>query len=445
MEISCIGCGKSFIGNDVDTYVFPESGTGAEVGLCKICLPVHAVRCQGEHGFGESTIARGADELGQRDFRTMDGRPYCNQHGAIRGWCENCGLTPQEDIPRYREFQCGEEESYQYCDDCWYGMLDEHVTNCEACYSEEFGSEDYGEPPYLSFHKGVRFTPVSWAQEFPVGFEVEAERGEYERISPTLLEESGWGSGSDGSLDETGIELRSPPLNGPMQLASLEKILPHARAAGFSPTRNAGIHGHVWAEEVDTNALYNILNYFHAYEGVMYAMMPMSRRDNHYCRSNSEYLLECVRPGFSSGMSRSEWNREIGSTAHGNALNIQPYLRPESLGKDVRTLEFRAHGASLSPEKVNNWGKIIRGIVMYGCEGYLDMPSPDTCLTTSGNILKFLKGINQESLFDYVAGRILLFEKNHPHSTIRIEDLKAEGASGRSLITRAERNREEGE
>merc|ERR1712087_1086586 len=60
--------------------------------------------------------------------------------------------------------------------------------------------------------------------------------------------------------------------------------------AGVHVNKSAGFHVHVNAQGLDNDAIKHIAQAFVKYEEVFDCILPASRRDNSYCKSNSALL-----------------------------------------------------------------------------------------------------------------------------------------------------------
>jgi len=143
---------------------------------------------------------------------------------------------------------------------------------------------------------------------------------------------SGWQVKTDGSITvqgeyEYGIELVSPPMSL-AQLGELKSALGIANKHG-AVNSSCGLHVHIHSSELysrGNNAnVTKIINEWNKIEQTIFSYMPLSRRGNTNCKS---------------GVDTSDRYR---------ALNLDPLYSPR------RTIEFRAHSASLNYDKIASW------------------------------------------------------------------------------------------
>ena len=144
---------------------------------------------------------------------------------------------------------------------------------------------------------------------------------------------SGWQVKIDGSITvqgkyEYGIELVSPPLLL-SNLGELKTALGIAYKSG-AVNSSCGIHVHVHAPELFSSGsnlanISRITNEWNKIEPMIFSYMPMSRRTNVNCKAG------------------------VRADDRYQALNVDPLFSPR------RTIEFRAHSASLNYDKIASW------------------------------------------------------------------------------------------
>lgn len=147
--------------------------------------------------------------------------------------------------------------------------------------------------------------------------------------------------GTDGSIDgyregETGREIRVC-----IPRAKVREIVPQITEAlhsiGARVNRSCGLHVHL----DQRNAANVELNYQKLVraQSLLYQVVPLSRRENRYCRRSRQYDFRAAADG----------NRY-------HAINANAYHR-------YRTLEVRLFGGTLSGSKIVNWIETLYGIV----------------------------------------------------------------------------------
>jgi len=108
-------------------------------------------------------------------------------------------------------------------------------------------------------------------------------------------------------------------------------------------------------------------------------------------------------------------------------VNTQPYWlghpshQSESGDGGNKTIEWRLHSASLNPTKIHNWARIIRGMTMHTGQFKVDADEWAAQPLSPEKVGAFLKGIEQDDLFDYVMQRVIKFEKKDPQRGSQLE------------------------
>jgi hypothetical protein len=162
-----------------------------------------------------------------------------------------------------------------------------------------------------------------------------------------------WKVVTDGSLGDyrRGVEFVSPKLQGEAGLAQLEKVCEALTDFGCTVTRSAGFHVHVGAAGIRVAALKKLVRLYQAYEPVIDALMPTSRRasNNTYCRSIAAAAAADIDTAHSPG----QLALVIGRAARCGdpryvKLNMAAYARHQ-------TVEFRQHSGTTDPKKARNW------------------------------------------------------------------------------------------
>jgi hypothetical protein len=144
---------------------------------------------------------------------------------------------------------------------------------------------------------------------------------------------SGWQVKTDGSITvqgeyEYGIELVSPPLSL-ADLGGLKSAVGIANKYG-AVNSSCGLHVHIHSPELyvprsNTANLNKITSEWNKVEHIIFSYMPLSRRGNTHCKAG------------------------VRTDDRYQAINLDP------LYSERRTIEFRAHSASLNFDKISSW------------------------------------------------------------------------------------------
>ena len=162
-----------------------------------------------------------------------------------------------------------------------------------------------------------------------------------------------WKVVPDGSLfgagpHEYSAELVSPPLFGENGLEEAMKAAKAIARAGATVNHTCGLHVHVDATGLDTTDLANLTVRYARFEQQINTFMPLSRRQNHFCRSMSG-LSRRVNETLTMypGRLRDFISVLTGEERH-YKLNLAAYLRHG-------TIEFRQHNGTVNGTKIVNW------------------------------------------------------------------------------------------
>ena len=149
------------------------------------------------------------------------------------------------------------------------------------------------------------------------------------------------------------FELVSPILSGGDGLGEVDRVI---RAVGNISTikvnSSMGFHVHVNVSELGLSELTNVCLNFIKYEAALDSLVPPSRRNNTYCRSNRSAIggtNQTMMHILLACNSVEELGNTVSPSKH-YKLNLQPLVS----GRQP-TIEFRLHSSSYKKEKVMNW------------------------------------------------------------------------------------------
>lgn len=283
------------------------------------------------------------------DLTEFNNEYYCNEClDDLTCDCNNCGERISIDA------------SYS-CDDCGY-------TYCENCQHNEDGYQEQD----IDFQEGNK-TPLITINRF-VGVEIEAENGERSNIS---LPDS-FGVQDDGSLDDSGVEITTPPSKDGALVKNVKLACEQLNQAGFTATSSCGLHIHIDVREIKENyiKLSRVLRTLYAIEDVMFSMLPDSRLDNTYCKPLRQYYN--FYDFYGRNISK-EFDAAIYKTK--NKYDLQ-CLKKEHYN-DIRyrasnfhsvfyrgTLEIRCHSGTTNPNKILKWCELLLTIVDWAINHY---------------------------------------------------------------------------
>jgi len=207
-----------------------------------------------------------------------------------KSWCPDC-LSENTTICA----DCGERiytEDARYvgddpiCESCY----DDNYFECEGC-ERCHHNDDYGEDGYcrncMEDNKpeikpdNRRYYQKS-RRDLPVGVEIEAEEGDYNNVYDNLAD-YGFGVQSDGSLDNSGIEIQVPASNGGKTYKLVQKACQSLEKNGFTISKRCGLHVHIEFKS-RFKTIKQLLLMIYACEPVFYAINPHSRQENNFCQ-----------------------------------------------------------------------------------------------------------------------------------------------------------------
>ena len=155
--------------------------------------------------------------------------------------------------------------------------------------------------------------------------------------------ESKWWVGEDGSIEgEFPFEVKSPPISGEPGLYEVHSVCTMLESMGGEVNSSCGLHIHHETRDISSEFRRRVFHLYGRAERQLDRLMPWSRREN--------------RSGFARTMSGPTYNTywERGDRCH--KVNLFSFERHG-------TVEFRHHGGTLNPEKVNNWIVVTQKIL----------------------------------------------------------------------------------
>ncbi|QIX60865.1 amidoligase enzyme [Hymenobacter sp. BT18] len=218
------------------------------------------------------------------------------------------------------------------------------------------------------------FTPGAFTRTF--GVEIEAYGVTREALLAELraqgLEAYGegynhttrnyWKIVSDASVSGAhAFELVSPVLRGYEGLEDLARACRALNHCGAQVNASCGLHVHLGAQDLNIEAMRQLVRNYLVLESSIDRVMPSNRRGsaNRYCRSlqRSRTMLEAERQILAATTTQ-----ELSVAANGNdryhKVNLQSFTRQG-------TIEFRQHSGTTNFEKISFWVKFLANLVDY--------------------------------------------------------------------------------
>jgi hypothetical protein len=277
--------------------------------------------------------------------------------------CEGCGEVIHNDSEySHREYVYCEtcfDERYFYCDSCG-----ESFPNGEHCHCEGGGSLDDIVREFWNRRDYDTF-----------GVEVEAEGGDYDKLVelPKTC-----GIHRDGSLDDSGVEVVSPPLPFDMLGDYIKQVSQVMKSAGFNASERCGLHIHAKiniedlikkiknknAEAVKRGlikkqkVLVDVLKYLTLIidniEPAIYALQPKSRRDCRWCDSLGRSRRELLGWIYN--------NKPLTLRSFSNTPTRYIGTNFQALNK-YGTVEFRYSSGTVEADKIINWAGFLNTVI----------------------------------------------------------------------------------
>ena len=194
------------------------------------------------------------------------------------------------------------------------------------------------------------------------GLELEFENANREKLSYFLVDNfSNVGISSDGSLDDSGLEVKMPPM--PINREGLEYLEGLCRAIskyGGEVSTRCGLHVHFstkliryiflnenYDDIVFQQFLKRLVFCWFAFYKVFFNCLPLSRQDNRYCKAlegDNLYILMNREKRVSFDVDRY------------SALNLRSFAK-------YGTIEFRFINGTLEFNKIKNWLLVLKLVI----------------------------------------------------------------------------------
>lgn len=302
---------------------------------------------------------RGSEErpFTEDTFRQTASERYPAQHQYCR--CISCGSTQQ-----------------------W---LEMHNWDCNTCHEGTIENQDDDEEGY--------FEEKKWSSDNLPAFQSRG-RGKYIKSGRIFSAEiecyypnsralrclnelpDGIGVASDGSLNECGIELQTPKLKGAQGEKQLTNLCNTLRKNGYTVDRTTGLHIHLDGRGLlprtrgtEPVALKQLWYFYHTFDDVLLSFLPVSRRNNHYCKPTKHSATASQIQAISSlrqaeelwYATRGEYNLRYAKDHHYHNSRYGG-LNLHSLFSEKHA-EIRFHGGTLNSVKILEWVNLHQTIL----------------------------------------------------------------------------------
>tara|TARA_R110002153_G_scaffold115411_1_gene258585 strand:+ start:5023 stop:6033 length:1011 start_codon:yes stop_codon:yes gene_type:complete len=151
----------------------------------------------------------------------------------------------------------------------------------------------------------------------------------------SLREEDGWAG-----------EVVSPILQGVEGIQQLKKVCEGLQECGARINVSCGVHVHLDVRDLSTEQVASIFSRYTAYQSQIDSIMPRSRRESRWCRSQTSSMVEQVK----TCSSKVDLAQSFGRYYKVNMTNVS--------GRGA--IEFRQHSGTIEFQKIYNWLKFLQ-------------------------------------------------------------------------------------
>lgn len=303
----------------------------------------------------------------------------CDKCTETTSFCYGCGkrFTNTE---MYRCEMCGDENVCEsckwWCDDC--------DTYCcgETCYENHRNDHDNDDSFEQRAWRELPQTIESIASakegaivksKRPFGIELECYYPDIDVTSDVYAAiHKNIGITDDGSLGSRGIEYQTPPACGDEAEKIINMLCGALDKHGYSVDTSCGYHLHIDGSDImrSYSTLKKLWLFYYAFDDVLLAMLPASRRNNRYCKAlRKSYGYTKILEADSRERLEALWYDEAAYTGDELADKLQDHksgkyddtryngLNFHSLWKDGH-LEVRYHSGTINTKKILEWANI---------------------------------------------------------------------------------------
>jgi hypothetical protein len=259
--------------------------------------------------------------------------------------CYRCGDLYHEDDLIY----C--EHDNRYCPNC----------SCDSDNNEHipYRATDESTEKYIGQRRG---SIVKSLRVFGIEIECYPEQGSASSVLDNMPQ--GVGFGSDLSLGNGGIEIRTPRVAGSKGEALIRRIVSILDEYHTRVDRLCGLHLHldtIDMDQGDVTELRMLFALYLAFEDVMFSFLPSSRRGNRYCKALRRYFhAEEILGANTREKLESIWYRAK-QTEEVQKLKDIKIHESRYIGLNLHSLfhanhaEIRYHSGTVNVDKILQW------------------------------------------------------------------------------------------
>lgn len=200
-----------------------------------------------------------------------------------------------------------------------------------------------------------------------------------------------WKIVSDSSLSGSqSFELVSPILQGEQGLAEVETVCRVLNECNAKVNKSCGTHVHLNASNFNLQTWKNIYINYARLEKTIDNFMPLSRRNNRFCKSLKNIT------NFESKINEATSLQALAS----NVFHSDRYFKvnPISYARH-NTCEFRQHAGTVEYIKISSWIRFLHNLVEFSKQGLV-----------SNTTLEGLKAFNNDEIVNYFKTRTNKFQ-----------------------------------
>lgn len=324
----------------------------------------------------------------------------CNSCVESHAYCDHCNRYYDEDNTVRCDNCCNSVcgRCSITCDNCdlilCNGCIFDH--NCSGDEFEETSvntDKKYGTPKLAKLLKINKCVAV----------EIECEGGQTSDIKLPV----DCGIGRDGSLDESGVELQTPPRSCELAELIISRACNTLTNAGYSVSSRCGTHIHIDCTDIQniTEKLEQLYKTYYCIEPILYSLLPKRRKNNRYCipLSNDFGFFEFTKCIDNQEL-QSKWYKCELESVDGQKSNKYHSSRYHGFNMHSiffrGSLELRYHTGTLETSKIINWLYINLKVVEWATRHFkqsdiLDIAnySPRKKITKFCEIFKISKAV----------------------------------------------------
>lgn len=202
---------------------------------------------------------------------------------------------------------------------------------------------------------------------------------------------SHWKIVNDASLNGTqAFELVSPVLQGEQGLAEVETVCRVLTECNAKVNKSCGTHVHLDASNFNLQTWKNIYINYARLEKTIDNFMPLSRRNNRYCKSLKKIT------NFESRVNEASSLQNLASSVFHSDRYFK--VNPVSYARH-NTCEFRQHGGTVEYIKISSWIRFLHNLVQLSKQGLV-----------SNTTLEGLRAFNNDEIVNYFKTRTNKFQ-----------------------------------